>query len=608
MATPAIVLPDYCQEEKLTGIWSWLTTVDHKRIGVLYGATALFFFLVGGIEALTIRAQLIVPDNDLVSAHFFNGLFTMHATTMIFLVVMPMSAAFFNYMVPLMIGARDVAFPRLNAFSYWTFLFGGIFINASFFFGEAPAAGWFGYANLTSSMYSPGIGVDFWALGLQILGIASLAAGFNFIVTILNMRAPGMTLMRMPVFVWMTLVVQFLVVLSFPMITVALILLSFDRFFGTNFYVPEAGGDPLLWQHLFWLFGHPEVYILILPPMGMVSEVLPVFSRKPLFGAPFVIFSGILIGFVGFGVWSHHMFTTGLGPVADTAFSMATMLIAVPTGVKIFNWLATIWGGSIRFSTAMWFALGFISMFTIGGLSGIMHASPPIDLQQQDSYFVVAHIHYVLYGGAIMGLFAGIYYWFPKVTGRLLDEKLGKAHFWLGLVALNVTFFPMHFLGMQGMPRRIFTYEGGLGWDLYNFMATIGAFALAFSVLIFFINIVKSLRDGEVAGGDPWDAATLEWTISSPPPVHNFDLMPNVTSDRPFWDQKYGDATDDTTEMAEDLPDELHIHMPPGSYWPMLTSFGVLTVFCGLMIHPVVLVTGALIVVVSIVSWNFEPA
>ncbi|MCK6517268.1 cbb3-type cytochrome c oxidase subunit I, partial [Myxococcota bacterium] len=375
--------------------------------------------------------------------------------TMIFLMVMPLSAAFFNYMVPLMIGARDVAFPRLNAFSFWTFLFGGLFINSSFFFGEAPAAGWFGYANLTSIQYSPGPGVDFWALGLQTLGVASLAAGFNFIATILNMRAPGMSLMRMPVFVWMTLVVQFLVILSFPMITVALILLTFDRMFGTNFYVPEAGGDPLLWQHLFWLFGHPEVYILILPAMGIVSEVLPVFARKPLFGAPFVIFSGILIGFVGFGVWSHHMFTTGLGPVADTAFSLATMLIAIPTGVKIFNWLATIWGGSIRFTTAMLFALGFISMFTIGGLSGVMHASPPIDLHHQDSYFVVAHFHYVLYGGAILGLFSGIYYWFPKITGKLMDESWGKVHFWSSLVGLNVTFFPMHFLGMPRAWRTV---------------------------------------------------------------------------------------------------------------------------------------------------------
>ncbi|MCB9797540.1 MAG: cytochrome c oxidase subunit I [Alphaproteobacteria bacterium] len=604
MATPAIVLPEYCQEEKLTGIWSWITTVDHKRIGVMYGITALAFFVIGGIEALFIRAQLMFPDQNVVSAHFYNGLFTMHATTMIFLMVMPLSAAFFNYMVPLQIGARDVAFPRLNAFSYWTFLFGGLFINASFFFGEAPAAGWFGYANLTSAQYSPGVGVDFWALGLQTLGVASLAAGFNFITTILNMRAPGMTLMRMPVFTWMTLVVQFLVVLSFPMITVALILLTFDRMFGTNFYVPEAGGDPLLWQHLFWLFGHPEVYILILPAMGIVSEVLPTFARKPLFGAPFVIFSGILIGFVGFGVWSHHMFTTGLGPVADTAFSLATMVIAVPTGVKIFNWLATIWGGSIRFSTAMLFSLGFISMFTIGGLSGIMHASPPIDLHHQDSYFVVAHFHYVLYGGAIMGLFSGIYYWFPKITGKFMDEKLGKVHFWLGLVAFNLTFFPMHFLGMQGMPRRINTYEAGLGWEFWNLLATIGAFALAFSVLIFFINLFKSIANGEPAGGDPWDGATLEWTISSPPPVHNFDLMPNITSDRPFWDMKYGDVP---AVADEELPDELHIHMPPSSYWPLICSAGVMMVFMGLMIHLAISVLGALVLLTGIFSWVFEP-
>ena len=611
MASPAIVLPEHCSEEKLSGIWSWITTVDHKRIGVMYGVSALSFFILGGVEALAIRTQLAMPNQSIVGAHFYNSLVTMHATTMIFLMVMPLSAAFFNYMVPLMIGARDVAFPRLNAFSFWTFLFGGLFINSSFFFGEAPAAGWFGYANLTSIQYSPGPGVDFWALGLQTLGVASLAAGFNFIATILNMRAPGMSLMRMPVFVWMTLVVQFLVILSFPMITVALILLTFDRMFGTNFYVPEAGGDPLLWQHLFWLFGHPEVYILILPAMGIVSEVLPVFARKPLFGAPFVIFSGILIGFVGFGVWSHHMFTTGLGPVADTAFSLATMLIAIPTGVKIFNWLATIWGGSIRFTTAMLFALGFISMFTIGGLSGVMHASPPIDLHHQDSYFVVAHFHYVLYGGAILGLFSGIYYWFPKITGKLMDESWGKVHFWSSLIGLNVTFFPMHFLGMQGMPRRVYTYEGGFGWDIWNLCATVGAFTLALSALIFFINLLKSLANGEQAGNDPWDGATLEWTLTSPPPVHNFDLMPKVTSERPFWDQKYGSTHghDDTTEVAEEeqLPAEIHIHMPPASYWPMVVSFGVITFFAGLMIHPVVSVIGALTVIVGTVAWTFEP-
>ena len=426
MATQAAFMPGTQAAKEHGVLWSWLTTVDHKRIGILYGATAFTFFLIGGIEALIMRVQLARPDNTVVSAQTFNELFTMHGTTMVFLAIMPMSAAFFNYMIPLMIGARDVAFPRLNALSYWIFLLGGLFLNLSWLVGMAPDGGWFGYANLSGAQFSPTHSIDFWMLGLQILGISSMLAGFNFIVTIVNMRAPGMTLMRMPVFIWMSFVTQFLIVLAFPAITVALILLMFDRFFGTLFYVPSAGGDPLLWQHLFWIFGHPEVYILILPAMGIVSEVLPTFARKPLFGAPVVIYSGIMIGFFGFGVWSHHMFSVGMGPVADSAFSIATLLIAVPTGVKILNWISTLWGGSIRFTSALYFSLGFIAMFTMGGLSGVMHASPPVDLQQTDTYFVVAHFHYVLFGGSIFGLFSGAYYWWPKITGRLLDERLGK--------------------------------------------------------------------------------------------------------------------------------------------------------------------------------------
>src|SRR2546421_2373172 len=411
------------------GLKSWLTTTDHKRIGLLYFWTALAFFLIGGIEALVIRAQLAQPDGHLVTAETYNQLFTMHGTTMIFLALMPLSASFFNYIVPLQIGARDVAFPRLNAFSYWVFLLGGLFLNASWFVGAlfharvlnvAPDGGWFGYANLTERQFSPGPNIDFWLLGLQILGISSLAAGFNFIVTILNLRAPGMKMMRVPAFTWMTLVTQFLVITAFPVITVGLAFLMFDRFFGTHFYVHEAGATPVLWQHLFLLFGHPVVYILILPAMGIVSDVLPTFARKPLVGFTVVVYSGVLIGFMGWGVWSHHMFSVGLGPIADSVFSATTMLIAVPTGVKIFNWIATLWGGDIRGTTALHFAVGFIAMFIIGGLSGVTHASPPADLQQTDTYYVVAHIHYVLFGGTIMGLFAGIYYWWPKMTGRLL--------------------------------------------------------------------------------------------------------------------------------------------------------------------------------------------
>ncbi|MDH5549258.1 MAG: cytochrome c oxidase subunit I, partial [Gemmatimonadota bacterium] len=518
-------------------IWSWVTTTDHKRIGILYGVTAFAFFLLGGLEALIIRLQLASSGNTVVSAEAYSQLFTMHGTTMVFLAIMPLSAAFFNFIIPLQIGARDVAFPRLNAFSYWVFLLGGLFLNASFLAGAAPNAGWFGYANLTSTQYSPGLNIDFWVLGLQVLGVASIAAGINFIVTIINLRAPGMTLMRMPVFTWMSLVTQFIIVTAFPVITVALVFLMFDRFFGTTFYSVAAGGDVLLWQHLFWLFGHPEVYILILPAMGIISDVIPTFSRKPLFGYAVVVYSGLLIGILGWGVWAHHMFQVGLGPIADSVFSATTMLIAIPTGVKIFNWIATMWGGKIKFTTSMLFAVGFIAMFIIGGLSGVMHASPPADLQQTDTYFVVAHFHYVLFGGAMLGIFAGIYFWWPKVTGRLLSERIGKLHFWLTIIGANLSFFPMHFIGLLGMPRRIYTYDPALGLDTMNLVATIGAFTMGLGALVFVVNVVWSRKRGTPAGNDPWGGATLEWAISSPPPVYNFSVIPEVRSRLPMWAQ-----------------------------------------------------------------------
>jgi cytochrome c oxidase subunit 1 len=428
-----------------------------------------------------------------------------------------------------------------------------------------------------------------------------MMAGINFITTIFNMRAPGMTLMRMPVFVWMLLVVQFLVVLAFPIITVGLFFLLFDRHIGTNFYIPAGGGDPLLFQHLFWLFGHPEVYILILPAMGIVSEVLPTFARKPLFGAPVVIFSGIVIGFLGFGVWSHHMFTTGLGPVADTAFSFTTMLIAVPTAVKIFNWIATLWGGQLRFDTPMLFALGFVMMFIIGGLSGFMHASPPIDLQQQDTYFIVAHFHYVLFGGSMMGLLSGIYYWFPKMTGRLLDERLGRIHFWATIIGFNLTFFPMHFLGVDGMPRRIYTYSAIEGWTFWNGFATAGALLLGIAQLVFVYNFFRSRRDGREAGPDPWDGATLEWATSSPPPVHDFDRIPPVTSARPLFDRKYGNAP--TPAPGRDP----HIHIPPPSNWPFLMGLAVTGIFGGFMFSPWISAVFGLFFVFTLFGWVFQP-
>ena len=605
-----------------TGFWSWVTTIDHKRIGILYGVTAIAFFLLGGSEALLIRMQLAQPDQEIVSAGVYNELFTMHGVTMVFLVVMPLSAAFFNYLIPLMIGARDVAFPRLNAYSYWAFLFGGIFIYSSFFLGGAPNGGWFGYPS--NSTLDPTRGMTFYSLGLIITGIASTVSAINLAVTIINMRAPGMTLFRMPVFVWMGLVVQLLLAFSLPIITVGLTEMFFDRRFNTHFFDPAAGGDPLLWQHLFWLFGHPEVYILILPAMGIVSEILPVFARKPLFGYQFVVFSGIAIGFIGFGVWAHHMFATGLGPVANTAFGISTMIIAVPTGVKIFNWLGTLWRGDIRFTTPMLFALGFIAMFVIGGLSGVTHAVVPSDYQQTDTYYIVAHFHYVLFGGAIFGLFAGIYYWWPKVFGRFLNERIGRINFWIMLIGFNLTFGPMHILGLQGMPRRIHSYPESLGLGFWNLVATAGAFLIALSVLVFLINAVASFRRPVEMAADPWDARTLEWLTMSPPPEHNFDEVPVVHSLDELWHRKYaetrggrvvpvpaGGAGDEREAAADDSAGHgagHAIHMPSPSYWPVVAALGLPIIAYGLIFNMWLAGLGVVVVLVGFFGWILEPS
>jgi cytochrome c oxidase subunit I len=620
MATIAAPLAIPRAADEPSGLWSWLATTDHKRIGALYLFTAMTFMLIGGAEAMVIRTQLIHPNNHFVTAEMYNQIFTMHGTTMIFLVIMPLSAAFFNLLIPLQIGARDVAFPRLNAFSYWVYLFGGIFITLPILFGAAPNGGWFGYAPLTTKTYSPGLNIDFWVMGLQILGISSLAAGFNFITTIINMRAPGMNLMRMPLFTWMSFVVQFLIILAFPVITIALVFLLFDRFFGTNFYEIAAGADPLLWQHLFWIFGHPEVYILVLPAFGLVSEVMPTFARKPLFGYPVMVYSGILIGMLGFGVWAHHMFAVGMGPIADSFFSVTTMLIAIPTGVKIFNWIFTLWGGSIRFTTASMFAIGMVAMFTIGGISGVMHSSPPADLQQTDTYFVVAHFHYVIFGGSLMGLFAGIYTYFPKFTGRLLDEHLGKWHFWLNFIGSNLAFFPMHFSGLLGMPRRVWTYDAGQGWDTFNMESTIGAYIVGFATLILVYNVLKSRRSGKIAGNDPWGAGTLEWSIPSPPPPYNFAVIPRVTSRYPLWDIKAPHLTAEvpTTPLSEvHVPTaaQLGIPMPYHTLKPMLTALALPIMFGGLMMihmenkipHYICMYGGAAMLVACLYWWLTTP-
>ncbi len=606
-----------------TGLMDWLTTVDHKKIGFLYGFFALIFFLVGGVEALLIRTQLMFPNNTVLTAQQYNTMFTMHGTTMIFLAVMPLSAAFFNYIMPLQIGARDVAFPRLNAFSLWTFVAGAIILNIGWFLPVdrwgAPDGGWFGYAPLTSKTFIPKHSIDFWVMGLQLLGVASIAASLNFIVTIINMRAPGMTMMRLPVFVWMTLVTAFLIVLSFPAITIALVELMMDRNFGTNFFEVSGGGMPILWQHLFWVFGHPEVYILILPAMGIISEILPCFSRKPLYGYPIVVFSGACIGFLGFAVWSHHMFTTGMGAVATAAFSLATMCIAVPTGVKIFNWIGTLWNGHLQMRTPMMFALGFIWMFMIGGFSGVMHSAAPADAQQQDSYFVIAHFHYVLIGGSIFALLAGIHYWFPLIFGRQVSEFWGKLSFWVIFVGFNVTFFPMHFLGLNGMPRRTFTYDPNMGWNTANFIATIGSYVLGLGILIYFVTMVYTYFKGQKVGRDPWDGRTLEWSIPNPPPEYNFLVTPTVHARDAFWYEKHhqDEIAKEKAEHAKEDAAHGGIHMPFASIYPFLTSLGILiaavgfTVFDsdwspGIHLKLGVPLVGAVVMLAGIYLWALE--
>ena len=608
----------FARPTNASGWRAWFFTVDHKKIGIMYGVVAMFWFFWGGIEALLIRLQLFAPDGSVLTADQYNQIFTMHGTTMVFLVIMPLAAAFANYMVPLQIGARDVAFPRLNALGLWLFIFGGIFLNLSWFLGGGPDGGWFAYAPNTGVTYSPGNGMDFYALGLQIVGIASLVGSINLIVTIVNMRAPGMTMLRMPVFTWMILVVQFLLLFALPVITVALVLLSFDRTFDANFFNVAMGADPLLWQHLFWIFGHPEVYILILPAFGIVSETLPVFSRKPLFGYSVIVISGAAIGFMGWGVWAHHMFVSGLGPVGVAAFSATTMFIAVPTGVKILNWIATMWGGNIKFTVPMMFSVSLVSMFTIGGLSGVMHAVAPADTQQTDTYFIVAHFHYVLFGGALMGLFAGMYYWWPKAFGYKLNDALGKWHFWFVLIGFNMTFGPMHILGLQGMARRHSSYGPEDGFDFWNAVVSIGAFVILMGMIIFAINIVRTwlgYKAGTVPqeGADPWDGRTLEWAIPSPAPEHNFDYVPVVTDLDDFWHKKYqADETGKLRKVADgnDIAQkgDQHPHLPSASYWPIVLAAGLPLIALGLIYNLWLSGIGLLLMLGSIFGWSLEPA
>jgi cytochrome c oxidase subunit I len=518
------------------GLLSWVTTVDHKQIGIMYIVSAFAFFLAGVAEALTMRIQLMKPLNHFLSPGAYNQIFTMHGTTMIFLMAMPLLFGFAIYLVPLMIGARDMAFPRLNALGYWLYFFGALMMYFSFVAGGAPAAGWFSYAPLTEKAYSPGHGIDYWALSLLVMGIGSVATGINLIVTIMSLRTPGMTLRRLPLFVWMVFINAFLVVVALPPLNAALVMILTDRLLNAHFFSPAHGGSALLWQNYFWLFGHPEVYILVLPAFGVISEVIPVFSRKVIYGYGFMAASTVAIGFLSVGVWMHHMFATGLGSAILYVFAASSMLIAVPTGIKIWNWIATMWGGSIRFTTAMLFATAFLLQFTIGGLSGVTFAAIPLDWQLTDSYFVVAHIHYVLLGGTLFAMFAGTYYWFPKITGRLLSEKLGKLHFWLLVIGFNGTFMVMHLLGVLGMPRRAYTYVNRPPLGTLHLISSLSAFVLALAILLFVGNVIVSLRKGEVAGDNPWGGWTLEWATHSPPPVENFDQLPLVRGRRPLWD------------------------------------------------------------------------
>jgi len=527
-------------------LYQWVATVDHKRLGLMYIVTALLFLVIAGLMASVMRLQLAFPNNHVVGPETFNRLFTMHGTTMVFLVGMPFVAGLSNYLVPLMIGARDMAFPRLNAFGYWIFLFGGLLLYFSYIgggglsgHGSAPDVGWFAYAPLTSKAFSRGASTDFWILGILVAGIGSVASALNVIVTTICMRCPGMTLTRMPMFVWVMLIDSWLIIIALPPLTAAQVMLLIDRFLGGNFFNTQAGGSAVLWQHFFWIFGHPEVYILIFPAFAILSEVIPIFSRKPLFGRAAMVGAVVAIGFISLGVWAHHMFAVGMTSWSNTFFAASSMLVGIPTGIKIFNWTATMYGGKLRLDTPMLFCCAFLLQFLVAGLTGIMLAVSPFDWQLHDSYFVVGHFHFTLIGGLVFGLFAGMYYWFPKATGKLLCEKLGRWHFWLFVIGFETTFIPMHFLGILGMPRRIYTYAPDRGWDFWNLISSLGVIAQAAAIALFIWNVVDSIRSGEKAGDDPWDGWTLEWATSSPPPEYNFEKLPVVRSSRPLWDLKH---------------------------------------------------------------------
>ncbi|WP_100399464.1 cytochrome c oxidase subunit I [Bacillus sp. FJAT-44742] len=551
-------------------LWDWLTTVDHKKLGILYLIAGTLFFVQAGVMALFMRIQLMYPEMQFISGQTFNEFITMHGTIMLFLAATPLLFAFMNFVIPLQIGARDVAFPFVNALGFWIFFFGGLLLSLSWFFGGAPDAGWTAYVPLSTNEYGH-LGLDFYVLGLQVSGIGTLVSGINFVVTIINMRAPGMTMMRMPLFCWTSLITSILIVFAFTPLAAGLAMLMLERLFGGQFFAPDMGGNVLIWQHIFWIFGHPEVYILVLPAFGIISEVIPAFSGKRLFGYTAMVFATLIIAFYGFMVWAHHMFTVGLGPIANSIFAIATMAIAVPTGIKIFNWLFTMWGGKIRFTTAMLCAASFVPTFVLGGVTGIMLAMAPVDHLYHDTYFVVAHFHYIVVGGIVLGIFAGLFYWYPKMFGHMLNETLGKLFFWVFYVGFHLTFFVQHILGLIGMPRRVYTFLEGQGMDFYNLISSIGAFMMGAGVIILVINVIYSaLKSERVTVADPWDARSLEWATNTPVPEYNFAQTPQVRSLDPlFYEKIHGDGK---MKPAEPLQD---IHMPNGSILPFIISVGL---------------------------------
>ncbi len=603
--------------EEAPGLGSWLATVDHKRIGKRYIYTAFVFFLIAGVEALIMRAQLARPDETLVGPQAFNELFSMHGITMIFFFVTPMLFGFGNYFVPLQIGTRDMAFPRLNAFGFWIFLFAGLFMYSSFLIGKAPDNGWFNYTPFSGKAFSPGLNADYYTLGLIFLGISTTAGAFNFIVTIFKLRAPGMSIVRMPLYVWAILATSFAVVFALPSLTMANVMLELDRRLGMHFFDPAHGGSSILWQHLFWIFGHPDVYIIFLPAVGIVSSIVPVFSRRRIVGYLWLALATMATGVIGFGVWVHHMFAVGLPNLSMAFFSAASLLITIPSGVQIFAWLATIISGKPVLKTPMLFVLGFLFVFVVGGVTGVMFAAVPFDQQITDSYFVVAHFHYVLFGGAVFPIFGAIHYWVPKMWGRLMDEGLGRLSFWLIFLGFNLTFFPMHISGLLGMPRRIYTYHAGLGWDLWNLLSTIGSFVLSLGILVVVANFFRSLRSGRPAGPDPWGGESLEWATSSPPPPYNFLEIPIVRSGEPVWDQpelrEHAVRVQELTLAEEhetlgtsvlDAQPESILPMPEESYTPVATAFGIAVLFVGLLtgLYPVI-VLGGLAGIAGLLAW-----